>query len=488
MTARIARLASVAATFGALLAFPAQSPAAVHGLTLGFTDFTAFEYSTGADRQLELQRARTAGASIIRLGMDWATTSPTKPPSLAQERDPSWVGYNWADTDSTVRDTAANGLQPLMLISDAPTWAEGPNRPSLSVAPAGGWRPSAKDFGAFAQAAAKRYSGTYPDPANPGKVLPRVKYWQGWNEPNLSLYLTPQWTKVHGRLTATSPGLYRAMLNAFYAGVKAVSKTNFVITAGTSPFGDPPGGNRIPPALFVRDLFCLSGRTALKKVRCSGSPAHFDALAHHPYPIGPPRRHAPNPDDVVIADMGRLSGPLHAAIKAHTVLPRGNKQLWATELSWDTKPPDPGGIPEHLQATYMEGAFNELWSEGVSAIIWFNIRDQLPLPDFTSTLQSGIFFADQTNLADDIKKISYTSYSFPFTAYLKQGRAQLWGLAPAPGPVTVQALRGSTWTTVAHATARGDRLFLGSVRMAAKTKVRAVQGTTTSLTWSVFTP
>ena len=135
MTARIARLVSVAATFGALLSFPAQSPAAVHGLTLGFTDYTAFEFYTGADRQLALQRAHGAGASIIRLGMDWASTSPTKPPSLAQERDPSWAGYNWADTDSTVRDTAANGLRPLMLISDAPGWAEGANRPSLSVAP-----------------------------------------------------------------------------------------------------------------------------------------------------------------------------------------------------------------------------------------------------------------------------------------------------------------------------------------------------------------
>ena len=487
MTARIPRIAALVATLGALVAFPAGAPAAVHGLRTGFTDGAAFDFSSGADRALEMQRARGAGASIIRIGMSWGDTSPTKPPSLAVERDPSWAGYNWTDTDSEVRDTAAAGLTPLVLILDAPEWAEGPNRPSLSVAPAGSWRPSAKDFGAISQAAAKRYSGRFPDPLNPGQMLPRVKYWQGWNEPNLSLYLTPQWTKRGGKLTATSPDTYRALLNAFYSGVKAVDKTNFVITAGTSPFGDPPGGQRIPPALFDRDLFCLSGRTALKRVRCSGSAVHFDALAHHPYPIGPPRRHAPNPDDVVIADMARLSKPLAAAVKAGTVLPRGHKELWATELSWDSNPPDPGGIPEHLQATYMEGAFNELWSEGVNTVIWFNIRDQLPVPNFQSTLQSGIFFAGDT-FQEDTKKISYTSFSFPFTAYLKKGRAQLWGLAPAPGPVTIEALRGSTWTPVAHVTARGDRLFLGSVRLKAKTKVRAVQGATTSLTWSVFTP
>jgi hypothetical protein len=37
-------------------------------------------------------------------------------------------------------------------------------------------------------------------------------------------------------------------------------------------------------------------------------------------------------------------------------------------------------------------------------------------------------------------------------------------------------------------TARADRLFLGSVRLAAKTQVRAVQGSRTSLQWTVFTP
>ena len=78
-------------------------------------------------------------------------------------------------------------------------------------------------------------------------MLPRVKYWQGWNEPNLSLYLTPQWTRRSGKLTATSPDVYRSLLNAFYSGVKAVSKTNFVITAGTSPFGDPPAASASRP-------------------------------------------------------------------------------------------------------------------------------------------------------------------------------------------------------------------------------------------------
>jgi hypothetical protein len=344
MPRRIARLAAGAATIGAALAVTASASAAVHSMQLGFTDYGAFENATGADRALALQHAKASGASLIRLGMDWATTSATKPPSLAVERDPNWSGYDWSFTDSTVHDTVAAGLTPLMLVSDAPAWAEGPNRPPVSIKyPTGSWRPSAKDYGAFMQAAAKRYNGSTPDPANPGQMLPRIKYWQVWNEPNISLYLTPQWTKKSGKQHDTSADLYRAMLNAAYTGLKASGSTNVVVTAGTSPFGDPPGGQRVAPALWWRDLFCLSGRTALKKVHCSGSPAHFDVLAHHPYPIGPPRRHSPNPDDVVIADMDRLSKPLDAAIRKGTVAPRKRKQLWATEISWDTKPPDPHG-------------------------------------------------------------------------------------------------------------------------------------------------
>ncbi|HYZ81821.1 MAG TPA: hypothetical protein VE571_11150, partial [Solirubrobacteraceae bacterium] len=490
MTFRLARLSALVAMLGAALALtaPAAAAARTPGLQLGFTDYGAFEFAKGTERQAALQHAKESGASIIRLGMDWDATSKTKPPSLAVERDPSWSGYDWSDTDSTVRSTAAAGLTPLMLISNAPAWAEGPNRPQVSIKyPTGTWRPSAADYGAFSQAAAKRYSGTYPDPENPGQNLPRVKYWQGWNEPNLSLYLTPQWTRSGGKLHDTSADIFRGLLNAFYKGVKAVSKTNVVVTAGTSPFGDPPGGQRIQPALYWRDVFCLRGRTALKKVRCPGSPVHFDVLAHHPYPIGPPRRHSPVADDVVIADFDRLEKPLKAAVRKGTVLPRGNKQLWATELSWDSKPPDPHGIPERLQAIYMEGAFSELWTEGVSAVIWFNMRDQFPNPDYDSTLQSGIYFRGDT-IAEDIKKISFTSYSFPFTAYVKKGRTQLWGLAPAAGNVTIQAQSGSSWKTVAHVNARPDRLFAGTARVKAGKNVRAVQGTATSLAWKVFTP
>ena len=48
----------------------------------------------------------------------------------------------------------------------------------------------------FAYAAATRYSGTYV--RADGVVLPRVRYWTAWNEPNLQIGLIPQWRRVRG--------------------------------------------------------------------------------------------------------------------------------------------------------------------------------------------------------------------------------------------------------------------------------------------------
>lgn len=486
------RLATLVAAAVALtvVAFPAAAGARVHGLQLGFTDWADFQAQPDpALRQIAFQHARAAEAQIIRLSIGWSDLAPTAPPNNATAADPNWSGYDWSTADTAVREAVANGFTPLFLISNTPAWAEGRGRPPVSdKAPEGTWRPSPSAFRALAAALAKRYSGRFPDPQNPATSLPRVRYWQVWNEPNLALYITPQWVRRRGKLVAESPVLYRALLNAFYRGVKSVSSGNVVVTAGTSPFGDRPGGSRIPPALFVRDLFCLSGRTALRKVRCSGAPVHFDILAHHPYPIGPPRRHAPNPDDVVVADWSRLTRPLNAALRQGTVAPRKKKGLWATELSWDTNPPDPQGIPAHLQATYMEGAFSTMWSEGVSAVVWYLMRDEPPRPTFADSLQSGIYFRGDT-VADDTPKPSFTAFRFPFTAYVQRGKAQLWGLAPRPGPVTVQRRNASgNWSTVARLHARSDRLFLGSRRLRAGTLVRAVQGADTSLPWKVFSP
>jgi hypothetical protein len=459
----------------------ARSPAILQG----FTDHATYQ-GDEPSRAAALQHTRAARARFVRITIGWLTVAPQKPPSEADARDPSWSGYQWADLDAVVRDVVGAGLEPLVSFTAAPAWAEGSNRPPVSDdAPTGTWRPSPDAYRSFAQAAAARYSGRTPDPLRMGAVLPRVRYWQAWNEPNLTDFLTPQWETVDGHLRAASPDLYRVLNNAFYDGVKAVSPDNFVVTGGTAPYGDAaPGARRIAPAAFTRRFLCVVGRTKPRPGTCATPPAKFDALAHHPYPNRTPRASANNIDDVVIGDMTKLTKPLRVAERAHLVAPAGRKQVWATELSWDTRPPDPDGIPTQTQARYVESALYVLWQQDVRVAVWWLLRDEAA-PDprqFSSTLQSGVYFRGAT-VAQDQPKPSFSAVRFPFVIDERRGSDRVWGIAPRAGSVRIQRRDPGGWKTVKTIRAASDRLFYGRMSASARATYRAAQGSERSLTW-----
>ena len=104
---------------------------------------------------------------------------------------------------------------------------------------------------------ATRYSGACTRTRSGSASLPRVRYYEAFNEPNLPNYLAPQWV---GK-TPKSPELYRDLLNGFYAGVHSVNADNVVIGAGTAPFGDGPGTERMRPLQLPGVRFSAS-RTA----------------------------------------------------------------------------------------------------------------------------------------------------------------------------------------------------------------------------------
>src|SRR5439155_25415443 len=96
-------------------------------------------------------------------------------------------------------------------------------------APAGTWRPDPAAYARFMAAAARRSSGTSPDPQRLGEVLPRVRSWQLWNEPNLPDYLAPQWRRTGKRFTEVSPGVYRQLLDAAYDAIKGVAPSDQIV-------------------------------------------------------------------------------------------------------------------------------------------------------------------------------------------------------------------------------------------------------------------
>ena len=55
-----------------------------------------------------------------------------------------------------------------------------------------------------------------------GTLLPRVRYWTAWNEPNLQIGLVPQWRRVGGRWVIQSARDYARICNAVVDGVAHV--------------------------------------------------------------------------------------------------------------------------------------------------------------------------------------------------------------------------------------------------------------------------
>lgn len=450
-----------------LAAALAPAARAASGLTLGFNPDPVLTDTSAASNSYWIGQARGEGAAIVRVNILWSTVAPAHPPRGFVPNDSASSGYDWSAVDAQVRALTGQGLQVLINISSAPKWAEGPHMPK-NVQP-GTWKPNPTEFAEFATAAARRYDGAFPDPSEPGHALPRVRYWQGWNEPNLDYYLTPQWTKTGRGFAPASPGIYRPMLNAFYAGVKNVSRSNVVLTAGIAPYGNPPGvnfpgGYRIHPLTFDQLLF--------------SQPVHCDVVAQNSYPIRGPLWHAYQPQDVSVADMYKVASIVHAAQRAGHLLPRGPKPLWMTELGWNSKPPNPGGVPLGQQARWYEQAFYELWRQGVSTVLLLQLVDSPPIPNYATAYETGLYYLNGR------PKPAATAFRFPFvTSRSSSSKVLAWGRAPAPGQLVIEQLTGKKWKPIATLAVGWRRVFEKTLTLRGGAMLRAQVGGQTSLPW-----
>lgn len=479
-----ARVLSLLAVLTGLLG--AAPPArALPPLTTGFADAVLSdpgELGAGpATQNFWLGKAAGAGAGVVRVNVDWQSVAPTIRPRGFKPTDPGSADYYWTPIDQAVRAITAHGMRPLIMIYLAPLWAQGPNPPAGDRP--GTWEPNARQFAYFATAAARRYSGRFPDPLRRGRKLPAVRLWQAWNEPNLQYYLNPLWTSNTAAGRPEAPLIYRALLNGFYASVKRVSKANVVLAAGTAPYGDPPqvvapSGQRMYPVVFDRALFCLD-----RRLRCPG-PVYLDGIDHHPYEARvPPQFPAKVPGDVGIPDVHELTSLLHAGQRAGHVLPAGHKQLWIGELSWDSNPPSDNpqtSVPLADQACDVELAQYLLYKQGADHIVFLQIHDQAPLPPWQATYRwGGMYFYDGQ------PKPALTAYEFPLVADpLSRTRIRVWGRAPASGTVAIERRSGRRWLIVARVGIRRGGVFELTLQAREPAAFRAQLGRATSLEWT----
>lgn len=445
--------AAVLCSIVALVA-PAASTAA-RTLELGFSD-GAF---TEADGAVWIHRAAAAGAGAVRIDIGWvAPNTPAKPAGF-DARNPADPHYDFTAADAAIKQATHLGLRVLVTFTGAPRWAESPGRPP-DAAP-GTWRPDPAALEDYAIALGRRYSGTFPDPADHGHDLPRVYAFQVWNEPNLNVYLTPQWQGD----SPASPSIYRAMLNAFYSGLKSVDRSALVVTAATAPFGDiQPGGPRLQPVRFWRGVLC----TRVSASRCP-DPAHFDVLAHNMYSWGSPETHAYWPDDVAIPDLGKLTSLLRGAERAGRALPRERHPVWITEVGYNSRPPNPYGVPLARAARWLDEALGELWREGASAIFWNQVGDQPPVPSYSATSQSGVYYVSGAP-----KWAMLDAFRFPIDTWRASGSTlEVWGKSPASGRLAIEQHGPSGWRTVRVLAIRRGATFQATIPRRGARTVRA---------------
>lgn len=309
---------------------------------------------------------------VVRLDLRWDLVAATARP--ANPTDPADPAYNWAHYDAIVDTARQKGITLVPTIYGTPQWAadtapdaQAGGDPSY---PAFGARPKdPQDAGDFAQAAAARYA-------------PKgVRMWEAWNEPNIPLFLRPQWKREGGKWVPASPETYSNMLKAMYAGIKKSDPQAIVAGGVTAPNGDMPETPGGAPCEVASTANCrVTPQDFVKGLDADGLQPPMDVFSHHPYPIRPPSD-AVNP--------GASYVDLYSLPVLEKILDEGylrGKPLWLSEFGVATEPVanQPYSRPPNLQKADLADAIARVRKDDrVKTFIWYFLQDN---PDWKSGL------------------------------------------------------------------------------------------------------
>jgi hypothetical protein len=351
---------SVAAASAASSGPKAKKRSAAHHVLIGIQDDANTLYGDPDQTFPYLQQLRP---QVMRVNMIWGgaahAVATRKPENAGNPADPA---YDWALYDRLDRYASQYGIRLVFSILFTPSWANGGRARTVPPSTTAGWNA----LRLFANAAAKRYSGTYvppleqQDPTNSTSAtpLPAVRFWTAWNEPNNPIWLTPQW---RGR-TIVSARNYVKICNAVYSGVHASTLAGEKVACGvTGPRGnDNPRSSRpsVDPLSFMSAL----KRYGLKR---------FDVYAHNPY-YGSPREAPSYKPRGRAIQLGNIN-VLLAQLKRYW----GPKHLWLTEYAYQTTPQDKiFGVSWAKQALYLKQAYAIARANPrIDMMIWFMLKD-----------------------------------------------------------------------------------------------------------------
>ena len=337
-----------------LTALTAPAAMAAERMWVGFHDDPSFRWVN--NRATRIKSSAEAGSTIMRLLVQWNLAAPRRPADASDPFDPAYV---FSDIDEALRTAQEHDQEVVLTISGTPRWANGGKSPNVMPT-------RLADFTAFARAISSRYSGR-----NNG--YPFVRFWSVWNEPNLQLFLAPQFN-AKGRSVA--PANYAKLYAAAHAGIKAGNSRALIAIGETSARGSDK-------ALGLRPTHS-PGKFA-ELVAKANPRLKFDAWSHHPYPFNPnsPPSQVVKWPNVSLASLPRFNSSLKTWFKRTSV------PIWITEYGHQTKPPDAFGVSYGRQAAYIRQSINMARKlPFVDMFIWFVFQDDPGQP-----WESGLYTA-----------------------------------------------------------------------------------------------
>lgn len=388
-----------------------------------------------AARGAVLDQLESLGVDTVRVVVPWREIVPAPgaatPPAGYDPTDPaSYKGGVVATLDAVVRGADARGMRVLLTPSSPmPNWASRSGRSSVSD-------PKPAEYRRLVTGLGRRYSGSFGGLvcdeflASLGictalevliQPIPRVDFWSFYNEPNLDIFLKPQYRR--GRPVAGS--IYRSLFLAGRNGLAASGHGDDTVLVGETAPG--PGRTGTAPIDFLRGVLCLD---ASFRPRGSCAPLDADGWAHHPYdPRGTPFSSSSR-KLVAIPSITKMTGALARAASGGST--GGRLPIYVTEYGVESVPDRVLGVSLQRQAEFLGIGEYLLWlNPGVRSFAQYLLRDDDP----------GHRFSFQSGLRRHGGAAKPSLASFPITLVvrsLRNGRLLFWGhVRPAQDRVEV---------------------------------------------------
>jgi hypothetical protein len=381
-----------------------------------------------AVRTRALAQLRSLGVRALRVELEWANVAPrsksAKRPSFDATNPAS---YSWGPYDPLLAEARRLHWQVLLTVtSPVPKWATAGHKDQLT-------RPNDAQFREFMTAVGRHYGG-------------EVSLFAIWNEPNHPQFLLPQF---NSRGMPESPRIYRGLFQAGYEGLQSAGIAKPKVLMGeTAPTGSDKLSRAeikekgllhdVAPLAFLREALCLN--TKYKKSGTCGMLSAY-GYAHHAYTTGAgPFYKPPEPDDVMIGVLSRLSNAIVKAERAHA-LP-AHTPIYLTEFGIQTRPSQLG-VSQAKQAEYDAIAERIAWSNPrVAAFSQYLLRDDPRGGSPGAGVHGGrIGFQTGLEIASGAHKLLYSSFPVALVVSKRGHGFSLWGLVrPAEGATTVKLL------------------------------------------------